>query len=322
MDKYALRRTVRMRQSGRTVTPLTYGILRPMILLPETTDWSDGEQLAFVIAHEYVHIRRFDGLGKLLLTAAACVHWFNPLSWVMVVLANRDMEMSCDEAVVRSQGDDARSAYALALIGMEEKKRALSPIVNHFSKNAIEERIIAIMKIKHRSIWSAVLALAVVLGTVTAFATSAAAAEQYLQGLEAGQGNTVGYDRNGEPVVVTEEWIEQDTAAAEETLQKLRDGILISKSMGGDENLGTQIDPADWESGRARARAYELSVQLLDGTEAHFGPYDTAEELLAQAESFCREQAAAGNLSQEEAAEIIAHYTALTGHPVGEEKGA
>ncbi len=127
------------------------------------------------MAHEYVHIRRFDSITKLVLIAALCVHWFNPFVWVMYVLANRDIELSCDEAVVRLFGETTKAAYARVLISMEETRSGLNPLCNNFSKNAIEERVTAIMKIKKSSIFSLVLASALVVCVTTAFATSAAA---------------------------------------------------------------------------------------------------------------------------------------------------
>lgn len=166
-------RPLSVRQSDRIEAPLSYGILRPVILMPKRTDWEDGETLAYVLEHEYVHIRRYDGLIKLVMVAALCLHWFNPLVWVMYILVNRDMELSCDETVVHRFGEKAKASYAMTLIQMEEKKSGLTPLCNSFSKNAIEERITAIMKIKKASIFSLVLALALVVGVTTAFATSA-----------------------------------------------------------------------------------------------------------------------------------------------------
>ena len=169
-----LRRRVELRQSDRVAAPLTYGVLRPVILLPRNMDWSDGERLVYVLEHELVHIRRFDGLTKLALAAAACVHWFNPLAWVMLVLANRDIELRCDEAVVNRFGPNRRSAYAMALIAMEEQKSGLGPFASAFSKNAIEERIRAIMRMKKRSLAAVLAAIALVCCVSVAFATSAA----------------------------------------------------------------------------------------------------------------------------------------------------
>ena len=166
-------RRISIRQSGRFSAPLTYGVLHPVILMPISTKWEKTDSLEYVLAHEYVHIRRFDSIRKLVLIVVLCVHWFNPLVWVMYILANRDIELSCDEAVVRFFGENTKAAYARALISMEETRSGLTPLCSSFSKNAIEERITAIMKIKKTTVFSLVLAGFIVVGTATAFATSA-----------------------------------------------------------------------------------------------------------------------------------------------------
>ena len=167
------RRRISIRQSGRFSAPLTYGVLHPVILMPTSTKWENTDSLAYVLAHEYVHIRRFDSIRKLVLIVVLCVHWFNPLVWVMYILANRDIELSCDEAVVRFFGENTKAAYARALISMEETRSGLTPLCSSFSKNAIEERITAIMKIKKTTVFSLILAGFIVAGIATAFATSA-----------------------------------------------------------------------------------------------------------------------------------------------------
>ncbi len=173
LREHPLRRPVELRQSDRIKAPLTYGVFRPVILLPKKIDWTDETKLRYVFTHEHTHIRRFDTLTKLVLTAVVCVHWFNPFVWVLYVLANRDIELSCDETVVRAFGETIKSAYALTLIGLEEKKGRLTPLVNNFSKNSIEERVVSIMKIKKTSFVGILFALALVTGTMTVFATSA-----------------------------------------------------------------------------------------------------------------------------------------------------
>ena len=171
LAEHPLRRRLAIRQSDRVSSPLTFGVLRPVILMPKAIDWTDERALAYVLEHEFVHIRRFDALSKLLLIAAACAHWFNPLVWAMYVLANRDLELSCDETVVRRFGG-ARASYARVLIGMEAEKSGFAPLCNHFSRTAIEERITAIMKTKKITFLSLLLAAALIAGTVTVFATS------------------------------------------------------------------------------------------------------------------------------------------------------
>ncbi len=188
LSGHPLRRKLILRQWDRAAAPLTYGIFRPVILLPADMDWSDTARMSWILEHELVHVQRLDVLGKLFLTAAVCVHWFNPLAWCMYVLANRDIELSCDEAVVWRFGLERRSGYARALISMEEQKSGLGPFASAFNKNAIEERITAIMKTKKRSI-AAMLAAAVLICCVSvAFATSAPQKEEaglmkYLTGI-------------------------------------------------------------------------------------------------------------------------------------------
>ena len=179
-------RRISIRQSGRFSAPLTYGVLHPVILMPTSTKWENTDSLAYVLAHEYVHIRRFDSIRKLVLIVVLCVHWFNPLVWVMYILANRDIELSCDEAVVRFFGENTKAAYARALISMEETRSGLTPLCSSFSKNAIEERITAIMKIKKTTVFSLVLAGFIVVGTATAFATSANAQQAESVGQDSG----------------------------------------------------------------------------------------------------------------------------------------
>lgn len=171
-----LRRRIRVRRTDQTGSPLTYGIFRPVILLPKAALRLPMEELQYILAHEHTHIRRFDAVNKLLLAMAVCVHWFNPLVWVFYVLANRDIELACDEAVVHKLGESMKSSYALTLIGMEEKRSCPTPLYSSFSKYAIEERINAIMKMRRKSILGTLLALVLVLGMTVVFATSAGAA--------------------------------------------------------------------------------------------------------------------------------------------------
>jgi len=171
---HPLRRPVEVRTSDRISAPLTYGILRPVILLPEGFDCGDAAQLGYVLTHEWVHIRRFDGLAKLLIAAAACLHWWNPFAWALSALFNRDLELACDEEVVRRHGVASRAAYARALITLEERKSGLAPFCSSFNHNAMEERIVAIMKIRNLSTRAAALSAATVFAVGALFATSAA----------------------------------------------------------------------------------------------------------------------------------------------------
>ena len=173
LNNHQIKRRISIRQSPLISTPLTFGIFHPVILMPKTTDWTNEKVLQYVLAHEFVHIRRLDTIMKLLLIAALCVHWFNPFVWMMYILASRDMELSGDEAVLHLFGEHEKSAYARTLISMEETRSGFTPLCNNFSKNALEERMTAIMKTKKSTIFSIALAAFIVVGTTTTFATSA-----------------------------------------------------------------------------------------------------------------------------------------------------
>ena len=206
LTAHQISRPLVVRSSDLISSPLTYGILHPVILLPKKLDRNDQAALKYVLTHEYVHIRRFDAITKILFAAVLCIHWFNPFVWVMYVLANRDMELSCDAWVIRMMGAKNRSSYALMLIKMEERRNGMSALCSHFGKNAITERIEAIMKFKKTSTIACALALVVVVGATTAFAASANTATQPEQddtssrtitGMTYDNSNLVGIDLNG-----------------------------------------------------------------------------------------------------------------------------
>ena len=183
LNAHQIVRPIEVRSSDLISSPLTYGILHPVILLPKKLDRNDQAALQYVLTHEYVHIRRFDAITKILFAAVLCIHWFNPLVWGMYVLANRDTELSCDAWVIRMTGVKNRSSYALMLIKMEERRNGMSALWNHFGKNAISERIEAIMKFKKTSIWACILVLALIAGATTAFAAARTDDNMELMGL-------------------------------------------------------------------------------------------------------------------------------------------
>lgn len=167
-----LRRHVRVRVSDRIGAPLSYSVLRPVILLPRGMDRS-GDTLYHVLLHELEHIRALDAARKLLLTACVCVHWFNPLVWVMFLLANRDMELLCDARVLERLGRASRRDYAMTLLALEARRSGLPPLASSFSMTAIEERITAMKNMKKMSAASVLLAALLVLCAGAALATDA-----------------------------------------------------------------------------------------------------------------------------------------------------
>ncbi len=104
-------------------SPFVMGILRPKIYLPSAL--SHGEQ-EYIILHEKCHIRRLDHVVKGLAFVALCLHWFNPLVWLAFILASKDMEMSCDEAVVKRLGREICADYSASLLSLATGRRIIS----------------------------------------------------------------------------------------------------------------------------------------------------------------------------------------------------
>ena len=172
--KLKIRRKTEVRESEFIRSPLTYGILRPVILLPKgISDRVTEEQLEYVFTHELVHIRRFDAVLKLLLTAALCLQWFNPLVWIMYFLADRDIELACDESVVRISGSRSGASYASMLVSFAEFGRKSSAAAASFSRNALSERVISIMERPPATPVRAAAASVLFAVIVAVFATSA-----------------------------------------------------------------------------------------------------------------------------------------------------
>jgi len=176
VDKYQskLKRKVQIRQSQKIASPLTYGVINPIILIPKTLNFKQSNQLEYVFAHEYIHIKRFDCLIKIIATIVLCIHWFNPLVWIMYVLLHRDIELACDEKVLELFGEQSKSNYALTLIDLAEKQNKNIPVYSYFNKHSgIEERI-KMMARKSKVSWiGATFAVLLVSGTMVAFASEA-----------------------------------------------------------------------------------------------------------------------------------------------------
>lgn len=237
LTAHQISRPIAVRSSDLISSPLTYGILHPVILLPKKLDRNDQAALKYVLTHEYVHIRRFDAITKILFAAVLCIHWFNPLVWVMYVLANRDMELSCDAWVIRMLGEKNRSSYALMLIKMEERRSGMSALCSHLGKNAISERIEAIMKFKKTSILACAFALVLVVGATTAFATSTGAWREFdLDDLNLTEGHT-GTETDNMKIV--------DSEGIPDQVKDLDQFDLTEGQVGTQSNGMKMIDPSD-----------------------------------------------------------------------------
>lgn len=143
-------------------TPFVFGFVHPKIYLPLHLQ---PQERQYVLEHERVHIARKDYLVKLIGWGAVCLHWFNPFVWLSFRLMESDMEMSCDEAVLRRLGEDAKQGYSLALLQLScgEGELTSSPVA--FGEGSVKSRIRNVLGWRRRGI-AAVVILTVVLGAV------------------------------------------------------------------------------------------------------------------------------------------------------------
>lgn len=173
LDRFRFSRDPRICMSNSHRAPLSFGVFRPTVLLPEDLPVGDA-QFQLILAHELAHIRRKDCLRKLLLTVCLCLYWWNPLVWLMVWLANRDMELACDEAVLRALGPDCKKAYALTLLDMAQRNPKSAPLCSGFAKSSAEERIRAILSFKRIPAWVGICVSVLFVLTASVFTTQAA----------------------------------------------------------------------------------------------------------------------------------------------------
>ena len=161
---------VRVKTLAGLPSPLAFGIFRPTILIP-AEDFASAEQLRHIYLHELCHIRHLDIARRYLMLFALAVHWFNPLVWIMYYVASQDMEMRCDEQVIRQIG--TKKSYATTLVAMETGK--LQHLLDAgFSFSSTGSRLKAILKAKRLPVISLVLALLLTVSAIVFFASDAA----------------------------------------------------------------------------------------------------------------------------------------------------
>ena len=131
-------------------TPFVFGIVNPKIYLPDHL--SESEK-SYVLLHEQTHIKRLDHLVKLAFFIVTCIHWFNPLVWIAFYLMGEDMELSCDEKVVKQMGSSIKKEYSTSLLSMSTGRKILGGSRIAFGENNTEGRIKNILNYKKPGLW-------------------------------------------------------------------------------------------------------------------------------------------------------------------------
>ena len=156
-------------QSENVKSPFVLGIIKPRIYLPFNMN---GQDLEHVVAHEQAHIHRKDHwwkpFGFLLLT----IHWFNPLVWLAYVLLCRDIELACDERVIKELGNEQRADYTQALVACSVNRRMIAACPLAFGEVGVKDRVTSVMNYKKPAFWGVVLAVIVCVFVAVCFLTN------------------------------------------------------------------------------------------------------------------------------------------------------
>lgn len=137
-------------------SPFVLGLVHPKIYLPSFL--SEGET-EYILLHEQTHLRRFDHVTRALAFMALTIHWFNPLVWVAFLLSGRDMELSCDEAVIKQFGPEIKEDYSLSLLHLATGRRVIAATPLAFGEGDTKGRIKNVLHYKKPAFWVIFIAL-------------------------------------------------------------------------------------------------------------------------------------------------------------------
>ena len=150
-------------------SPFVFGVVKPNIYLPMHMDEGTA---AYVIAHERAHLARRDHWRKVLGYLVLALHWFNPLVWVAYILFCRDIELACDEKVVKGLDGAARADYSQALLSCAAPKRAVAACPLAFGEGNIKTRVKSALHYKKPAFWVAAAAVLAVVIVAVCFLTN------------------------------------------------------------------------------------------------------------------------------------------------------
>lgn len=157
-------------------TPFVLGMIRPKIYLPFSL--LENEQ-NYIIAHELCHIKRLDHITRMLGFLALSVHWFNPLVWIAYVLSGKDMELSCDEAVMKSMDTDIKVEYSQSLLRFATPKKMIHATPLAFGEGDTKGRVKNVLNYKKPKFWVILVAMIAVLSIAICLATNQKASREF-----------------------------------------------------------------------------------------------------------------------------------------------
>ena len=253
-----VREAVRLRgniyETEHIDSPFVLGVLRPRIYLPYHMDSRDREQ---VIAHEQAHLRRGDHVWKPLGFLLLTIHWFNPLLWLSYVLLCRDIELACDEKVIKNLSCGQRADYMQALVTCSVNRRRIAACPLAFGEIGVKERVRSVMNYKKPTFWIILLAVAACVVLAVCFLT-----------------NPIGfrYDAAADHIVSAKYFDARnhtDPIAVDLSAAQIDE---LSSRLDGLKNAKTSDTLAGWTP------MYQISAQLQDGSYIRANGYSSADD--------------------------------------------
>lgn len=158
----ALRKEGNIYECEKIQSPFVLGIIEPKVYLP--MGFAEKER-SYILKHEETHIRRLDYLIKPLAFLVLCVHWFNPLVWLSFIMMNKDMEMSCDEKVLKEMGPEIKKDYSSSLLSLAAGGKMISGSPLAFGESSTKSRIKNVLSYKRPTFWGIITA-AILIGVL------------------------------------------------------------------------------------------------------------------------------------------------------------
>ena len=241
-------------ETEHIASPFVLGVLRPKIYLPYHMDSRDRQH---VIAHEQAHLRRGDHVWKPLGFLLLTIHWFNPLLWLSYVLLCRDIELACDEKVIKNLSCGQRADYMQALVTCSVNRRRIAACPLAFGEIGVKERVKSVMNYKKPTFWIILLAVAACIVLAVCFLT-----------------NPVGfrYDAAADPIVSAKCFDARnhtDPFAVDLSAAQIDE---LSSRLAGLKNAKTSDTLAGWTP------FYQISAQLQDGSYIRANGYSSTDD--------------------------------------------
>lgn len=172
-------------------TPFVIGLFSPKIYIP--AGLSDEER-RYIVLHEQIHIRRHDHVVKMFSYLVLCLHWFNPLVWIAFILMGADMEMSCDERVIKELGGDIKIDYSLSLVRVAAGHKILNGSPLAFGEGGMKGRVKNVLNFKKPAAWVVIVAVVFITVFSIGLATNQANSSIPVSSPQISHGQNLGVD--------------------------------------------------------------------------------------------------------------------------------